>query len=61
MVWEAVYADGWANLRFACKKTGSAMAARQTIKPAGYRLVKICSLLFWPSTDMLGKRRQSHL
>ena len=20
MVWEAVYADGWANLRFACKK-----------------------------------------
>ena len=21
MVWEAVYADGWANLRFACKKT----------------------------------------
>ena len=20
MGWEAVYADGWANLRFACKK-----------------------------------------
>ena len=20
MVWEAVYADGWANLRFACKQ-----------------------------------------
>ena len=27
------------------------MAARQTIKPAGYRLVKTCSLLFWPSTS----------
>ena len=61
MVWEAVYADGWANLRFCMQTTGSAMAARQTIKPAGYRLVKTCSLLFWPSTDMPGKRRQSHL
>ena len=28
------------------------MATRQTIKPAGYRLVKTWSLLFWPSTDM---------
>ena len=36
------------------------MAAKQTIKPAGYRLVKTCSLLFWPSTDMPCKRRQSH-
>ena len=38
-------------------KNGSALAARQTIKPAGYRLVKTCSLLFWPSTDMPGKCR----
>ena len=61
MVWEAVYADGWANLRFECKKNGSAMAASQTKKPAGYRLVKTCSMFFWPSTDTPGKRRQSHL
>ena len=43
------------------KKNGSAMAANQTKKPAGYRLVKTCSMLFWPSTDTPGKRRQSHL
>ena len=61
MVWEAVYADGWANLRFACKKIGSAMAASQIKIPAGYRLVKSCSLFFWPSTDTRDKRRQSHL
>ena len=41
--------------------TGSAMAASQTKKPAGYRLGKTCSLFFWPSTDTRGKRRQSHL
>ena len=37
------------------------MAASQTKKPAGYRLVKTCSLFFWPSTDTRDKRRQSHL
>ena len=42
-------------------KTGSAMAASQTIKPAGYQLVKTCSLLFWLSNYTRGKRRQSHL
>ena len=43
------------------KKNGSAMAASQTKKPAVYRLVKTCSLVFWPSTDTPCKRRQSHL
>ena len=61
MVWEAVYAYGWANLVLHAKKTGSAMAASQTKKPAGYRLDKTCSMFFWPSTDTPGKRRQSHL
>ena len=41
--------------------TGSAMAASQTKKPAGYRLDKTCSLFFWSSTDKRGKRWQSHL
>ena len=58
MVWDAVYADGFA---FCMQKTGSAMAASQTKKPAGYRLLKTCSKFFWPSADMPGKRRQSHL
>ena len=37
------------------------MAASHTKNPAGYRLVKTCSLSFWPSTDTRDKRRQSHL
>ena len=37
------------------------MADSQTKQPAGYRLVKSCSLVFWSSTDTRGKRRQSHL
>ena len=37
------------------------MAASQTKQPAGYLLVKSCSLVFWSSTDTRGKRRQSHL
>ena len=37
------------------------MAASQTKNPAGYRLDKTCSLLFWPSTDTRDKLRQSHL
>ena len=62
MVWEAVYADGWAIFAFCMQMTGSAMAASQTKKnPAGYRLVNTRSLVFKPSTDMRGKRRQSHL
>ena len=42
------------------KLTGSDMAASQTKQPAGYRLVKTCSLFFWPSTDTRDERRQSH-
>ena len=34
------------------------MAASQTKIPAGYRLVKTCSLFFWPSTGTREKRRQ---
>ena len=37
------------------------MAASQTKKPAGYRLVKTCALVFWPSSDMRCKHRSSHL
>ena len=29
------------------------MAASQTEKPAGYRVVKTSSLVFWPSTDAM--------
>ena len=61
MLWEAVYVDGWANFAFCMQKTGSGMAASQTKKPAGYRLVNTCSLVFWPSTDTRDKRRQSNL
>ena len=43
------------------KLTGSDTAANQTEQPAGYRLVKTCSLFFWPSTDTRDEHRQSHL
>ena len=60
MVWEAVYADGLVILRSAlvCKQE---VLWRLTKKPAGFRLVKTCSLFFWPSTDTREKRRQSLL
>ena len=61
MVWEAVYADGWANLRFACKQPEVLWRLAKLKKTAGYRLVKTCSLFVWPSTDTRDKRQQSHL
>ena len=60
MVWEAVYADGLVILRstLVCKPEVLWRLAK-LIKPAGYQLVKTCSLFFWPSTGMPDKRRQS--
>ena len=61
MVWEAVYADGRANLRFACKKPEVLWRLAKLKKPAEYRLFKTCFMFFWPSTDTPSKRRQSNL